>query len=80
MSNEEDKKCNLKVVDLLSAMKQSKVSEKQIAEDIKLLLDDYFVGTSEINGNRIGFTLLNGQKFNLTVEKAKKKLNSRKKI
>lgn len=80
MPNEEWKANNLKAADLLSAMKQGELTKEQFATDIKLILDDYFVGASKLNGGSIEFTLLNGQKFNITVEKEKRKPFGKRKI
>ena len=74
MFDEEDKNKKLKAVDLLTAMQQEELTEKQLAADLKLILDDYFVGKAVLDGKRIEFTLLNGQKFFITVDKESRKL------
>ena len=46
------------------------VKAENLLEEIKPLLNDYFVGDKSFNGNNLSYLLPNGQKFILTVKQS----------
>ncbi len=51
---------------LLDAMKERRVSKRQLAEEIKPLFDEYFLGVTACGDGAIYYHLPNGQKFKLS--------------
>ncbi len=52
---------------LLDAMKEKRVSKRQLAEEIKPLFDEYFFGVTACGDGTIYYHLPNGQIFKLSV-------------
>lgn len=44
------------------------IDAKELSEELKLILKDYFLGTVSENEKSLQIKFLNGQKFNITIE------------
>ncbi|MDE5721150.1 MAG: hypothetical protein K2I30_00200 [Clostridia bacterium] len=55
---------------LLAAMKEKDITAEEVAAELNIILEDYFMGSVTLNGESIKITFLNGQSFCLTVKKA----------
>ncbi len=44
------------------------IDAKELSEELKLILKDYFLGTVSENEKPLQIKFLNGQKFNITIE------------
>ncbi|MDE7306192.1 MAG: hypothetical protein K2N33_02255, partial [Clostridia bacterium] len=58
----------LSAEDLFAALKEKKITASGLADDIRFLLNDYFVCSLSPDGERIEVTFLNGQKFEICVK------------
>lgn len=50
-----------------AATKELRISEKDLLAEIVSVLKDYFIGGFDENGKSVTYSLLNGQKFRITV-------------
>lgn len=53
----------------LSAAMEKRFSSENVAEEIMSLLNEYFIGHFEQNGNEIKLNFQNGQRFVLSINK-----------
>lgn len=51
---------------LLDAMKERRVSKRQLAEEIKPFFEEFFLGETVLNDGDLFYHLPNGQKFKLS--------------
>ncbi len=66
------KNVNLGAEDLFAALKEKNITAENFAAELKLILDDYFTGTSKLSGKTVTVDFLNGQRFKITVKKLKR--------
>ena len=63
--------------DLFSAMKEKKITVNVLANEIKTVLDDFFVCCSVSEGGKIKATFLNGQEFEIRIKEKIFRLRSK---
>ncbi len=63
--------------DLFSALKEKKITARELAEDLKIILDDFFVGSPKADDNKIQVTFFNGQEFEICVSEKISRLHSK---
>lgn len=64
MENGNDK---LGAHDIFAALQQKKITAEEFAADLSVVLNDFFIGTVKAEKKRLTMTLMNGQKFNISV-------------
>lgn len=73
--NNADKEVMSKLTNLDNVEDKSKLKEMVTSEDIlyslKPLMDEYFLGTTELNGKHIAYQTLGGQKYCISVSEVK---------